>query len=173
MKRTPLIVMGIFAATLVFTTACSSPEPTNTSVPLSPPSESELKSKRGRPHISTVGDTLKFDRAELRETNLMTIRLTFTNASTVNQHNWVLVKDGTKDAVVSAGATAGAENSWIAPGDDRIIAHTSLLEPGETEEITFSAPFVGNYQFVCTFPGHAATMFGKFVSTGISNRKRR
>ena len=164
MKRVLLIVIGLFAATSVLTTACSSPEPTKTSVPRS---QSEIKSKRGRPFISTVGDTLKFDRAELRETNQMTIRLTFTNASTVNQHNWVLVKDGTKDAVASAGASAGAENSWIPPGDDRIIAHSSLLEPGETEEITFSAPFSGKYQFVCTFPGHAATMFGDFIATGI------
>ena len=164
MQRVPLIVIGLFAATLALTTACSAPAPTNTSVP---PSESEIKSKRGRPFISTVGDTLQFDRAELRETNQMTIRLTFTNASTVNQHNWVLVKDGTKDAVASAGASAGAENSWIPTGDDRIIAHSSLLEPGETEVITFSAPFSGKYQFVCTFPGHAATMFGTFVATGI------
>ena len=164
MKRAPLIIIGLFAATLALTAACSTPAPTNTSVP---PSESELKSKRGRPYISTVGDTLQFDRAELRETNQMTIKLTFTNASTVNQHNWVLVKDGTKDAVASDGATAGAENSWIPAGDDRIIAHSSLLEPGETEEITFNAPFSGKYQFVCTFPGHAATMFGDFVSTGI------
>ena len=164
MKRAPSIIMGLFAAMLALTSACSAPAPTNTSVP---PSESEIKSKRGRPYISTVGDTLQFDRAELRETNQMTIRLTFTNASTVNQHNWVLVKDGTKDAVASAGASAGAEHSWIPPGDDRVIAHSSLLEPGETEEITFSAPFSGNYQFVCTFPGHAATMFGVFVSTGI------
>ena len=173
MKRAPLIVMGLFTVTLVLATACGSPEPTNTSVPPSTPSESETKSKRGRPFISTVGDTLKFDRAELRETNQMTIRLTFVNASKINQHNWVLVKDGTKDAVVSAGASAGAENSWILPGDDRILAHTGLLEPGETEEITFKAPFVGNYQFVCTFPGHAATMFGVFVSTGIADRRGR
>ena len=163
MKHAPLTVMGLFAAALVLTTACSRAQQYSSS----PPSESEIKSKRGRPFISTVGDALQFDRPELRETNQMTIRLTFTNASTVNQHNWVLVKDGTKDAVASAGASAGAENSWIPTGDDRIIAHSSLLEPGETEVITFSAPFVGNYQFLCTFPGHAATMFGKFVSTGI------
>ncbi len=173
MKRAPLVIMVLFTATLALTTACSTPAPTNTSVPPSTPSESEINSKRGRPIISTVGDELKFDRAELRETNQMSIKLTFINASTVNQHNWVLVKDGTKDAVASAGASAGAENSWIPPGDDRIIAHTSLLEPGETDMITFSAPFVGNYQFVCTFPGHAATMSGVFVSTGISDRRGR
>ena len=49
---------------------------------------------------------------------------------------------------------------WIPAGDDRILAHSGLLDPGETEVVSFSAPFVGTYQFVCTFPGHAATMFG-------------
>ena len=169
MKRALLIIMGLFAATWVLSIACSAPEPTNTPAPRS---QSEIDSKRGRPIISTVGDDLKFDRAELRETNQMSIKLTFVNASKINQHNWVLVKDGTKDAVASAGTSAGAENSWIPTGDDRIIAHSSLLDPGETEEITFNAPFVGKYQFVCTFPGHAATMFGDFIATGIARPNR-
>ena len=95
---------------MVLAVACSAPEPTNTPAPRS---ESEINSKRGRPIISTVGDELKFDRAELRETNQASVKLTFVNASKINQHNWVLVKAGTKDAVASAGATAGAENGWI------------------------------------------------------------
>ena len=172
MKRAPLIVIGFFAATLALTAACSASAPTNTPAPPSTPSESELNSKRGRPLISTVGDALQFDRTELRETNQATVRLTFTNASKINQHNWVLVKDGTKDAVASAGAAAGAENSWIPTGDDRILAHSGLLDPGEAEVISFNAPFVGKYQFVCTFPGHAATMFGDFIATGIARPNR-
>ena len=35
---------------------------------------------------------------------------------------------------------------------------TKLLNPGKSEEIT------GFYEFVCTFPGHSATMFGEFES---------
>ena len=154
---------------MVLAVACSAPEPTNTPAPRS---ESEINSKRGRPIISTVGDELKFDRAELRETNQASVKLTFVNASKINQHNWVLVKAGTKDAVASACANADAENGWIPAGDDRILAHSGLLDPGETEEVNFSAPFVGTYQFVCTFPGHAATMFGDFVSTGIASPRR-
>ena len=169
MKRTSLIILGLFTATLVLAVACSAPEPTNTPAPRS---ESEINSKRGRPIISTVGDELKFDRAELRETNQASVKLTFVNASKINQHNWVLVKAGTKDAVASAGAAAGAENGWIPAGDDRILAHSGLLDPGETEVVSFSAPFVGTYQFVCTFPGHAATMFGDFVATGLARPNR-
>ena len=67
-----------------------------------------------------------------------------------------------KDEVAAAGAQAGPDNSYIPPGDDRIIAHTGLLGPGESEEVQFKGPIAGIYQFVCTFPGHSATMFGEF-----------
>ena len=117
MKKTSLITLGLFTATLVLAIACSAPEPTKTPAPRS---QSEIDSKRGRPIISTVGDALRFDRAELRETNQASIKLTFVNASKIYQHNWVLVKAGTKDAVASAGAAADAEN--------RSEEHTSELQ---------------------------------------------
>ena len=153
MKRSAFILLGLLITTLALPTACGGapPEPTltntlsseiTTASTASGPSISEQKSKRARPHISTVGDELRFDRAKLKETALFKVRVTFTNASTVN---------------------AGAANSWIPPEDDRIIAHSGLLDPGETEEIRFTAPLVGTYQFLCTFPGHSAIMFGDFV----------
>lgn len=123
--------------------------------------------RRGRPHISTVGDELRFDLTQLKETAHFTVRVTFTNVSTVDQHNWVLVKPGTRDEVAAAAIKAGAANSWIPPGDDRIIAHSGLLDPGESEEISFTAPSVGTYQFLCTLPGHSATMFGDFEFVGV------
>ena len=87
--------------------------------------------------------------------------VTFTNASTINQHNWVLVQPGAKDAA-AAGVEAREANPWVKPDDDRVIAHTKLLGPGESDEIKFTGQIVGIYQFVCTFPGHSATMFGEF-----------
>ena len=163
MKRSAPILLGLFTTTLALLAACGGAAPEPTASPASTPSISEQKSKRARPHISTVGDELRFDRAKLKETALFKVRVTFTNGSTVNQHNWVLVKKGTKDEVAAAAVIAGAANSWIPPQDDRIIAHSGLLDPGETEEISFTAPLLGTYQFLCTFPGHSATMFGDFV----------
>lgn len=170
MKPPAFVLLSLFTTTLALLTACggAATEPTATASEIaaasteSGPSISEQKSKRARPHISTVGDELRFDRVKLKETALFKVRLTFTNDSTVNQHNWVLVKQGTKDAVVADGEKAGADNSWIKPDDDRIIAHTGLLKPGESEEIIFTAPLVGTYPFLCTFPGHSATMSGEF-----------
>ena len=59
--------------------------------------------------------------------------------------------------------SAGPDNNWVPPGDPRVIANTVLIGPGESTEVTFTAPESGTYQFVCTFPGHNFTMFGDFV----------
>ena len=45
-----------------------------------------------------------------------------------------------------------------------VIAHTKLLGPGESDEITFKVPDAGVYDFICTFPGHFGTMRGKIVA---------
>jgi len=42
-----------------------------------------------------------------------------------------------------------------------VLAHTKLLGPGESESISFTAPTIeGEYEYVCTFPGHFAMMRG-------------
>jgi len=115
--------------------------------------------------ISTDGDTLKFDQASLEAKAGSKITVVFQNASTINQHNWVLVQSGTKDEVAAAGTEAGAEAHWIPRSDDRVLAKSDLLEPGGTQEVRFTVPAAGTYQFVCTFPGHNFTMFGDFVAT--------
>lgn len=119
----------------------------------------------GAIEISTEGDALKFDLAKLEAKAGSTVTVVFQNASAVNQHNWVLVKAGTKDEVAAAGTAAGAGAGWIPSGDDRVLAKTGLLDPGTTQEVTFTVPPAGTYQFVCTFPGHNFTMFGDFVAT--------
>ena len=61
------------------------------------------------------------------------------------------------------GTVAGQDNNWVKPGDSRVIANSVLIGPGDSGEVTFTAPASGTYQFVCTFPGHNFTMFGDFV----------
>jgi len=126
--------------------------------PGSPPTAGAL-------NIAAAGDDLKYNKAKLTAKAGSEVVVVFNNASTVNQHNWVLVQAGTKDAVAADGATAGPGGSWISAGDDRIIAHVDLLDPGAIGEVRFTAPSAGTYQFVCTFPGHSVTMFGEFEVT--------
>jgi azurin len=113
--------------------------------------------------IGTEGDALKFSEAALSAASGSSVTVTFNNGSAVNQHNWVLVQNGTKDAVATDGTGAGPGADWIKPGDDRVVASSKLLNPGESEAVTFTAPAAGTYQFVCTFPGHNFTMFGDFT----------
>ena len=166
-------LLGLISIVLIAVIACGGAEsaPVSTvatdvvdtpAVPDSAGADSGAKSKRARPHISTIGDTIQFDRASLQETAIYSETVTYTNVSTINQHNWVLVQPGTKDAVAAAGGETGEANSWFKPNDDRVIAHTKPLGPGESEEIKFTGQVSGIYQFVSTFPGHRATMFGEF-----------
>jgi len=117
--------------------------------------------------ISVDGDALKFSTGTLTVQAGTEVALTFNNVSTINQHNWVLVRAEDKAGVVVDGTAAGPANDWIKPDDPRVIAHTKLLNAGETGEVRFTAPEPGTiYQFVCTFPGHdAAGMFGDFQVT--------
>ena len=113
--------------------------------------------------IGTDGDALTFSEAALSAASGSSVTVTFNNGSAVNQHNWVLVQDGTKDAVATDGTAAGPAAAWIKPGDERVVASSKLLDPGDSEAVTFTAPAAGTYQFVCTFPGHNFTMFGDFT----------
>ena len=73
--------------------------------------------------------------------------------------------EGTACRAAAAGTAAGPGAAWIPAGDDRVLAKSGLLDPGATEDVSFTVPAVGTYQFVCTFPGHNFTMFGDFVAT--------
>ncbi len=54
-----------------------------------------------------VGDELRFDVDRFSVRSGSVVVMTLKNASKVNQHNWVLVKAGAKDAVAVAGTAAG------------------------------------------------------------------
>ena len=113
--------------------------------------------------IGVKRNALEFDTVSYTVASGDEVTLAFDNSSTVNQHNWVLVEAGTRDAVATDGTAAGPANDWVSPGDPRVIANTRLLDPGATGQVTFTAPAPGAYEFVCTFPGHNFTMFGDFV----------
>lgn len=78
-------------------------------------------------------------------------------------HNWLLlVMDADVQAFTNA-ASKARDNDYV-PTDmsDQIIAQTGLAAGGETTEVTFTAPEEpGDYDYVCSFPGHyAASMSG-------------
>lgn len=78
--------------------------------------------------------------------------------ATAMSHNWVLL---TLNADVQAFANAAIKakgNDYIPSGmTDQVVAQTGLAAGGETTEVTFTVPEKpGEYEFICTFPGHFA-----------------
>ena len=90
------------------------------------------------------------------------VRLDFSNASDM-LHNVVIVKPGTSARVADAALKLGLDGTRLqfVPVAADVLFNTALLEPQKSESIYFEAPTApGDYPFICTFPGHAATMQG-------------
>ena len=170
MKRAALILFVLIGAIFVFAVACGS----GADAPKLPPTDGPTLIVTPPPgpcvgtalEISVKGDAIAFDKNELSGVaSGAEVALCFKNVSNSSQHNWVLLREGTKDAVAQRGIRAGADNDWVQPGDPDVIANTKLVGPREEGEVRFTVPEPGRYQFICTFPGHTAVMFGDLVVT--------
>ncbi len=121
-------------------------------------------------HIALTGDgALKYDKTLFKVKAGQKITLDFKyigkQPAAAMSHNVVILQQGTDvqkfgEAAVPAAATQHIPESM----KDDVIAHTKLLGPGESDQITFTLPDAGVYDFICTFPGHFGTMHGKIVA---------
>jgi azurin len=78
-------------------------------------------------------------------------------------HNLVITQPGAADKVGEAATKLGlnGEKSGFVPAGADVLFHTRLLGPTEKETIYFTAPTQpGDYQYVCTYPGHYVVMRG-------------
>ena len=86
-------------------------------------------------------------------------------------HNLVVVKPGTKEKVGTAAGTMtpdklDGEGRAFLPKSTDIIAATKLVEPDQKVSLKLTAPTEeGEYEYVCTVPGHFAIMNGKLIVT--------
>lgn len=112
--------------------------------------------------IGTLLEQLKFDLKDFQVKAGKKVRIHFKNSDYV-PHNLVVVQPGAADPVGLAAMQLGADGfkaNWI-PEDDRILAHSKLLDFNQSEVLEFTVPEKpGDYQFVCTFPGHHILMRG-------------
>ena len=77
------------------------------------------------------------------------------------QHNIVFVKYGTRKDIAMQAIQAGPNKKFV-PNNDNVIAYSELALPGETVILEFEAPDKGNYEYLCTYPGHSEIMRGYF-----------
>jgi azurin len=113
-------------------------------------------------YIQSDGDFLAYKPDMLSCPTGADVRLTFHHAGAIlsQKHDWVLVKPGTVQAVLSAGKDESEEHAYLRPRDPRVIAATALCGKGETVTVDFIAPAPGDYPFFCSTPGHAEDMHG-------------
>jgi azurin len=112
--------------------------------------------------VESNGDLLEFNPKELSCRTGAHVRLTFHHTGKyVNfEHNWVLIKPHSFDAVTKAAVEAGEANGWVPHADPNILAATPMCGKGHQVVVEFIAPEVGDYPFICSFPGHGQSMWG-------------
>ncbi len=113
--------------------------------------------------IAPVGEEMKYATTEFTVKPGQTVNLTFTNTATsaAMHHNVAILKSTDDVQTVGQAAASAADTDYIAPRTaSRVIAHTAMSAPGETHEVTFTAPAAGDYPYICTYPGHFIMMKG-------------
>ena len=105
---------------------------------------------------------LKYDTTLLTAKAGAHLRLLFKNNDDM-LHNLVITNPGRGDATGQAALALGLDglaNNYV-PDSADVLYHTALLQPGASETIFFTAPDKpGDYEFLCTFPGHFQLMRG-------------
>lgn len=108
----------------------------------------------------TANDAMKFSLNKFEVKPGQEVKVTLTNKGTMPKqamgHNFVLLKkDVDPKEFANAAVTAAATDYVPAAKADQVIAHTKLLGPKQSDEITFKAPTeAGEYPFLCSFPAH-------------------
>lgn len=90
------------------------------------------------------------------------VEIVFSNSDEM-LHNLVITRTGARVAVVEAAlamGAGGAENDFV-PNVPAVLWHTGVVASGESATLKFTAPeTVGEFPFVCTYPGHGYIMYG-------------
>jgi azurin len=112
-------------------------------------------------------DQMKYNKSQITVSAGDEVVLTFEHVGKLPKesmgHNFVLLKKGTNVQEFGQEALEYKDNDYIPQDSDVIIVHTEMLGGGQKTTITFQAPEKGDYDFICSFPGHVALMNGIFT----------
>ena len=115
--------------------------------------------------VRAVGSTMaemKFDIPNITVKEGSKVKITLINEGSdpAMLHNIVFINYGSRKEIAMQ-AIESASTKYI-PNNSNVIAGSDLAKPGETIVLEFNAPKRGNYEFLCTYPGHAEIMRGYF-----------
>lgn len=142
-----LVLFGV----TVSLTACGPAEPP---APVEP--ELELVTSI---HI-TGNDRMQFNIREFAVPAGAEITIIFENIGSMPKeamgHNLAILDKGMDPNVFATAAIRHPANAYVPPEyQDKVLAATAVLGPGESATLLFTAPTdPGAYPFVCSFPGH-------------------
>lgn len=127
---------------------------------IKPPNIDDLK-------LTTIKVTaiagMKYDQEKLTITAGRPVELTLINPDTM-EHNLVITLPGRAQEIgvaMSADPIAAAAIGYVPKDNDAVLHYTTMTKPGTSDTIRFFAPTKpGNYEYVCTFPGHYTSMRG-------------
>ncbi|MES1168983.1 MAG: azurin [Oleiharenicola lentus] len=155
------LVFSLVAGGLLLA-ACGKKEESSAATPSSAPAATAAAP--AAPAVATIeltaNDSMKFSATRFEVTAGQEVKVTMTNLGTMPKvamgHNFILLKKGTDLKAFTDAAIMAAATDYIpASQADQIIAHTKLLGPKQSDEITFKAPTEpGEYPFICSFPAH-------------------
>lgn len=107
----------------------------------------------------TAGDNMKFSITSIEAKVGEEVKIVLTNIGTMPKdsmgHNFVILKKGSDSAAFATASTTAKATEYIPEAlKDQVIAHTEVLGPRKSAEITFKATEAGDYPFLCSFPAH-------------------
>lgn len=119
--------------------------------------------------VITGNDLMQYNKKELRAKAGDKVKLTLRHIGKLDKqvmgHNVVILMNTANPEDFAAAAATARDNDYI-PSDmeNQIIAHTKMIGGGQTDSVEFTAPSEpGEYEFLCSFPGHFQMMRGKFI----------
>ncbi len=112
--------------------------------------------------LSIEAAQMAFDVSEFTVKANQKVELTLDNTDLM-EHNLLIVEPGSADEIASLAIALGEEGptKQYIPESPKILVASKMLAGKTSETLKFNAPGKpGNYEFVCTFPGHAPVMRG-------------
>lgn len=114
--------------------------------------------------IRPIPHRMIYDRPHIYVQAGKPVEIVFENVD-IMPHNLIITTPGAREEVGILAELLGSTPQGFAkqfiPDTDKVLFATGMLQAGEQQRLQITAPTeLGDYPFVCTFPGHWRTMFG-------------